>query len=39
MLDAFAALWSAERYARGEALCLPERRVRDTRGLWMAIHI
>ncbi|MFZ9126745.1 MAG: DUF429 domain-containing protein [Steroidobacteraceae bacterium] len=39
ILDAFAALWSAERYARGEALCLPERRVRDTRGLWMAIHI
>ncbi|MFZ9966333.1 MAG: DUF429 domain-containing protein, partial [Steroidobacteraceae bacterium] len=25
ILDAFAALWSAERYARGEALCLPER--------------
>ncbi|MGA1578439.1 MAG: DUF429 domain-containing protein [Steroidobacteraceae bacterium] len=39
ILDAFAALWSAERYVRGEALCLPERRVRDTRGLWMAIHI
>lgn len=39
VLDAFAALWSAERHARGEALCLPERPQRDTRGLTMAIHI
>lgn len=40
VLDAFAALWSAERHARGAALCLPSGLApRDARGLSMTIRI
>ena len=37
ILDAFAALWTAERIARGEARCLPERPPRDAVRLPMRI--
>lgn len=37
LLDAFAALWTAERIARGEAETLPKRPPRDPRGLRMEI--
>jgi predicted RNase H-like nuclease len=37
LLDAFAALWSAERILRGDALSLPPSPPRDARGLRMEI--
>ncbi|HXZ84459.1 MAG TPA: DUF429 domain-containing protein, partial [Myxococcota bacterium] len=37
VLDAFAALWSAERIARGVALSLPADPPRDRFGIAMAI--
>lgn len=37
ILDAFAALWSAERLLRGEALSLPQEPERDATGLAMEI--
>ncbi len=37
VLDAFAALWSAQRVAEGRALCLPEDPPRDRFGLPMRI--
>jgi predicted RNase H-like nuclease len=37
VLDAFAALWSAERIARGAAISLPPEPPRDACGLPMAI--
>ena len=37
ILDAFAALWTAERIARGVACTLPEDPPRDARGLRMEI--
>jgi predicted RNase H-like nuclease len=37
ILDAFAALWTAERIARGEAATLPEHPPRDAHGLPMEI--
>lgn len=37
ILDAFAALWTAERIARGDARTLPEEPRLDTRGLRMEI--
>jgi predicted RNase H-like nuclease len=37
VLDAFAALWTAERIARGVALSFPADPPRDARGLPMAI--
>jgi predicted RNase H-like nuclease len=37
VLDAFAALWTAERIASGAARTLPEQPLRDTRGLRMEI--
>jgi predicted RNase H-like nuclease len=37
ILDAFAALWTAERIARGVARTLPEDPPRDARGLRMEI--
>lgn len=39
VLDAFAALWSAQRHVEGKAVCLPKRPPRDARGLPMAIRI
>lgn len=35
--DAFAALWSAERYSQGKAVSLPNRHVYDSQGLPMVI--
>lgn len=37
VLDAFAALWTAERIAAGTALTIPATPVRDARGLRMEI--
>ena len=37
LLDAFAALWSAERIARGTALALPADPPRDAHGIAMSI--
>jgi len=37
ILDAFAALWTAERIARGVARTLPEKPLCDARGLQMEI--
>ena len=37
VLDAFAALWSAERIARGEAVTLPADPPRDAHGIAMSI--
>jgi predicted RNase H-like nuclease len=37
ILDAFAALWTAERIERGLAKTLPEHPPRDSRGLPMQI--
>lgn len=37
ILDAFAALWSAERFLRGEAITLPPAAEHDPTGLAMAI--
>jgi predicted RNase H-like nuclease len=37
ILDAFAALWTAERIARGVARTLPDEPLRDARGLSMQI--
>ncbi len=39
LLDAFAALWSAERLAAGNALMLPQARRVDTFGLRMEIAV
>lgn len=39
LLDAFAALWSAERVAAGQALSLPTRPPVDRRGLRMEIVV
>ena len=38
ILDAFAALWSAERLLRGEAITLPVEPELDATGLAMEIH-
>lgn len=35
--DAFAALWTAERMANGEAVAIPEQAQRDVAGLRMEI--
>ncbi len=37
ILDAFAALWTAERILRGQAQTLPDAVVRDEVGLRMEI--
>jgi predicted RNase H-like nuclease len=37
ILDAFAALWTAERIVRSEAATLPEHPPRDAHGLPMEI--
>ncbi|HEX8384946.1 MAG TPA: DUF429 domain-containing protein [Rubricoccaceae bacterium] len=39
VLDAFAALWTARRVARGAAASLPAEPPRDGRGLAMAIYV
>lgn len=39
LLDAFAALWTADRVARGDAMCLPDPPVHDAVGLPMAIRV
>jgi predicted RNase H-like nuclease len=39
VLDAFAALWSADRIARGEAINLPAIPPRDSVGLRMEIVV
>ena len=38
LLDALAALWSAERIARSESESLPHPPERDSEGLTRAIH-
>jgi predicted RNase H-like nuclease len=35
ILDALAACWTAARRARGQASCIPEKKVRDNKGLPM----
>ncbi|MHB8630823.1 MAG: DUF429 domain-containing protein [Candidatus Limnocylindria bacterium] len=39
VLDAYAALWTATRVARREALCIPADPETDARGLRMAIWV
>jgi predicted RNase H-like nuclease len=38
LLDAFAALWSAKRIAKNDAVILPERPENDSHGVQMAIR-